>query len=177
MTVVVKSDLPAGTLAPQMAAALASLDPTIAMGEAGPLETTVSTSVQRPRFTMAVTAAFTALALLLCAIGLFGTLSYIVGERRQEMAVRLAVGARPGDLVRLVVGEAIGLASAGAVVGLAAAAALGRAVEAQLFETSPVDPLAHAAAALAVTLLALAAASLPALRASRTDATQALRAE
>jgi putative ABC transport system permease protein len=164
MNVLVKSDRPPDSLAPDMAAVLKSMDPGLAFADPQPLESVVSGSVQRPMFTLALTGAFSALAVVLCAIGLFGTLSYFVGER-------------PADLVRLVVGEAMGLAALGAAAGLLAAAALAGAVRAQLFETSPVDPVAHAAAAAVVAVIALAAASLPALRASRTDATHALRAE
>jgi putative ABC transport system permease protein len=120
---------------------------------------------------------FAALALLLAAIGLYGVLSYAVERRAREFGIRLALGARPADVVRLVLRQGVGLAAAGILVGIAASMALSQTIQSVLFGVSPTEPDVLAAAALVLLLVAAAASYWPARRAIRVDPSDALRAE
>lgn len=120
-------------------------------------------------------ALFSALAVLVAAIGLYATFAYAVSERRREMAIRLAVGARPSWVLAMVLREAIGLAAIGATAGCIAAAGAGRLVTSLLYGTKPWDPLVLGAAALAMVIVALLATLLPARAASQADPSVLLR--
>lgn len=121
--------------------------------------------------------AFGGLALVMAAIGLYGVLAYMVAQRNKEMAVRMALGARPGDVVGLIVREGLWFAAIGVVAGTAAALAAGRWLEPLLFDTRPWSPMVLGGAALALLFVALLASLLPAWRATRTNPELALRAE
>ena len=110
-------------------------------------------------------------------VGLFGALARAVAERRHELAIRAAVGASPGRLVRLVLRSALAVTGAGLAAGLLAAAATGGALASLLYGVGPFDPAAFAAAAVAVVLAALAATAIPARRAARLDPMAVLRAD
>jgi predicted permease len=129
------------------------------------------------RLTAALIAAFAGLALVLAAAGIYGVLSFAVTQRAHEIGVRMALGARRGAVVAMVVGQAIRMALAGVLLGTAAALALGRAIRSLLFGVSATDPSVFAGAAAALLGVALAAAYIPALRAARVDPAAALRHE
>jgi len=164
-------------LLPSARAQLASLDASIPLARVGTLEQAVQDSLRQPRFTLALLAAFASAAALLAAIGLFGVLSFAVGQRVPEIGVRLALGARPADVLRLVLRDGVRLAVAGTAAGLLGALALARVLASLLFEVSPYDPGAFVGVLALVAAVSLCAALLPALRASRVDPVQALRAE
>ncbi|MGE0455916.1 MAG: ABC transporter permease [Vicinamibacteria bacterium] len=164
-------------LLPSARAQLASLDASIPLARVGTLDEAVQDSLRQPRFTLALLAAFAGAAALLAAIGLFGVLSFAVGQRVPEIGVRLALGARPADVLRLVLRDGVRLAIAGTAAGLLGALALARVLAGLLFEVSPYDPAAFAGVLALVATVSLCAALLPALRASRVDPVQALRAE
>ncbi|MEO8635434.1 MAG: ABC transporter permease [Gemmatimonadales bacterium] len=130
-----------------------------------------------PRFSMALFAAFAALALILASIGLYGVISYSVGQRTREIGVRIALGAAAPSVIRLVVGQGLRLTFAGVLLGLLAAAAGTRAMASMLFEVDPLDPLTFMAVALILVLVAALASWLPARRATRVDPVVALRSE
>src|SRR5205807_1893822 len=98
-------------------------------------------TIGRERFSASLLAAFSSVALLLTAIGVYGVLSYTVSERTREIGVRVALGAEPSAITRMFAGEALRFTVAGAVIGIAAALVLSRSLETLLFETSPRDPL------------------------------------
>jgi putative ABC transport system permease protein len=141
------------------------------------MDAVVSNSVQKTRFTVLLVGAFAAAALLLGAIGIYGVMSYLVGQRTQEMGVRLALGASPFGVIALVVGRAAKLALAGADVGLIVAMLATRSLDALLYGISATDPLTFAAVPALFLVVAVLASYGPALRATRTDPVKALRAE
>lgn len=132
---------------------------------------------RNPRFQTLVLGSFAALALGLTAIGVFGVVAFLVTSRMREMGIRLAVGADPHALVRLVLGQALTPVVAGLAIGLAATRGLARLAEQQLFDVQTRDPATLTAAALVVVAAACLAAYLPARHASRVDPTIVLRAE
>jgi putative ABC transport system permease protein len=142
-----------------------------------PLESLVSRATAQPWFTTRLVMSFALLALLLAAVGIYGTLSYVVGSRTREIGIRMALGASRGAIMRDVVRYGVIPALAGGVVGLGAAFALVRTFRALLFGIEPIDPVSFAGGAIALLLVAHAAALGPALRASRVDPSVALRSE
>jgi putative ABC transport system permease protein len=141
------------------------------------LESLVSGSTAQPRFTTRLVMSFALLALLLAAVGIYGTLSYVVASRTREIGIRMALGASRGAIMTDVARYGVIPALAGSVVGLAAAFVLVRAFRALVFGIEPVDPLSFAGGAIALLLVAHVAALAPALRASRVDPSVALRTE
>ena len=120
---------------------------------------------------------FGALAMIVAAIGLYSVISYLVTQRTHELGVRIALGARVGNIVALVVRHGVGLAVAGVLIGIVLAFSAARWIEPLLFETSPRDPLVYGTVVLVLVLVSLAASAIPAWRASRTDPIEALRTE
>jgi ABC-type antimicrobial peptide transport system permease subunit len=124
-----------------------------------------------------VSASFGLWAVALAAVGLGGMLFYAVSRRTAEIGVRIALGAARADVVRMVLGESIGMIGAGLVIGLPFAYAVGRVLESTLFELKALDPLTTAVAVSALLLVAVTAAWFPARRAARIDPVEALREE
>ena len=141
------------------------------------LDALVSRATAQPRFTSRVVAAFGALALVLAAVGIYGTLAYLVGARTREIGVRLALGAPRHGILIDVLRRGLMPAIAGGAIGLAAALGLARAFRALLFEIAPIDPVSIAAGAAALLVVAAVAAIGPAWRAAGVDPVRALRAE
>jgi putative ABC transport system permease protein len=135
----------------------------------------VARSTAQRRFVMLLLAGFAFAALLLAAVGIYGTVSQAVAQRTQEIGVRMALGAPPGAVLRMVFGEGLRMMAAGLFAGGAAAAALAWLMRGMLFEVRPLDPIAFLAAAATLAAFAAAACYLPARRATRVDPTVALR--
>jgi len=137
----------------------------------------VNRSTSEQLVAVTLVAMFGGLALLLASIGLYGVMSYTVSQSTRELGLRMALGAGPANLLRLVLSRGLLLTATGLIVGIALALLLTRLLGNLLFHVSPRDPLAFGAAFLVMTLASTAACFLPAWRATRTDPMRALRAE
>lgn len=165
------------SLGPALRREVAAVRSDVALSRVAPLAGLARDMVAAPRAASRVLLLFGGLALLLAALGLYGVVSCLVGEETRELGVRLALGAPPASLVRLVLSRSLALAGLGLAVGLAAALALGRWLEGLLFGISPRDPFTLAAVTLVLLLAAVAASYGPARRASRLDPARVLRAD
>jgi putative ABC transport system permease protein len=177
MTFMVRSRRPPEVLLPAVRAEVARLDATLPLGSVKTLERVVEGALERPRFTFVLTTAFALTAAVLAGLGLFGVLAQVMAQRQGEMGLRLALGAMPRDVVRLVLREGLGLAAVGLVFGLLGGLAVSRLLGSLLYETSPADPVAYGAVALLLGGVAFLAAALPARRAARVDPVAALKCE
>jgi ABC-type antimicrobial peptide transport system permease subunit len=137
----------------------------------------VAESLAERRFSMEMVALFALTALFLAAIGIYGVISYVVSERTHEFGIRLALGAQRASIMRMVFRQGLGLAIAGAAIGLAVAAEVSRLMAGLLFGVRPTDPLTFAGVSVLLTGVALVACYLPARRAIRVDPIVALRSE
>jgi ABC-type antimicrobial peptide transport system permease subunit len=149
----------------------------VAVSDVRTMDAVLSESVQKTRFTVLTVGAFAAAALLLGAIGIYGVMSYLVGQRTQEIGVRIALGAPVSQVLGLVVGRAAKLAVLGAAAGIGAALVATRSLAALLYGVSAGDPATFVAVPLLFLLVAVAASYAPARRAARVDPVKALRAE
>jgi predicted permease len=137
----------------------------------------ISSSIASRRFSMILLGSFAGLALLLSSLGIYGVVSYLVGQQTREFGIRIALGAQQGDVMRLVLGDGAKMALLGVALGLAAAFGLTRLMANMLFGVSALDPLTFACVAIVLTAVALVACYIPARRAMRVDPMVALRYE
>ena len=177
MTLVVRSDAPTKPLLNAIRGKIAEIDPTLAVAGILSMEGVILTSAAQPRMTAQFVAVFAAFALLLAAIGMYGVMAYSVSTRKQEMGIRMSLGANPRDILRLVVSQGMRLALAGLIVGLLASVALTRLLGSLLFGVRAADPLVFGGAALVLLTSALLACYLPARRATEVDPIVVLRFE
>jgi predicted permease len=178
MTFIVRSPL-AGTppLVAQMERAVWSVNRDLPLASVRTMQEIYDESLARQSFTLVMLVAATAVALVLGVIGLYGVLAYVIAQRRREIAIRLALGARRRELTRRFVRYGLALACVGIAVGLAAAVGVARLMESLLFGVQPVDVSTYAAVAVSLTVVAAFASWLPARRASAVDPAEALTAE
>jgi putative ABC transport system permease protein len=141
------------------------------------MEGLVSATLKERRFSLLLLGAFAVVALVLAGVGIYGLISYSTAQRTHEIGLRVALGARGGDIMRMVVGEGLLLSGAGVAVGLAGALLLTRFLGRLLYGVAPTDPLTFAAISALLVCVALAACYLPARRAARIDPMEALRYE
>jgi putative ABC transport system permease protein len=158
-------------------AAVWSVDPEQPVWKIRTQESLLTRAIGLPRFLVQLMGGYAMLALLLAAVGIYGVMSYSVTQRTHELGVRLALGAPPADVLRMVLRRGLRLTCMGLAIGLGGALALGRVVQALLFNTSPSDPVTLAAVTALLLLVALGASYLPARRATRVDPLIALRYE
>ncbi len=162
-------------LAGQLRQVSRSLDPSLLLFDVRTMDDLRSASVGERRFTLTLVLAFGLVALTLAAVGVYGTMALMVTERRPELGLRVALGAMPGTVVRLVVGSALKVTVVGLMVGLAVGAAVARLLESQLFGIKAFDPVTFVSVPMALALAAALAALAPARRAVRVDPLSALR--
>ena len=176
MRIVVRSGADFSLVAEALKRAIWEVDPNIPV-EVNTLADQVAGTITTPRFYTGLLATFAALALLLAAVGLYGTMSYVVGERQREMGIRLALGAAASSVTTLVVRQGLILTVLGAVVGMAGAVLGTRLLESFLFGVTATDASAFVVGVAVLTGVALVASYLPARRATLIDPVQTLRAE
>jgi putative ABC transport system permease protein len=177
MTLLLRTAGPPVALAGPARDVVRRLDPDLAVHDVQPLADVAARSLDRSSFVFVFVAVFATAAVALTGIGLFGVVAQVVGQRRPEFAVRMALGAGRAQVLRLVLGEGLAVAAVGALLGLLLALASGRLLSGLLFEVRPADPAVLGAACLFVLAGALAASYLPARRAARTDPAAVLHSE
>ena len=173
----VRTSVPPETLAAAVREAVRSVEPGIVAARLRPMEHIVEGSVAAPRFQTRLLSGFGALALLLAALGIYGVISYGVGQRRREIGIRMALGAQSAQVLRLFAGQGLRLVAVGLAVGLGAALAAARLLRGLLYEVGTTDPLTFASIAALLVAVGFLASWLPGWRAARLDPITALRDE
>lgn len=166
-----------GSMLPSIRVAIHEVNPRIELWYSATMDQLLDAPLAQPRSSTLLLSGFSVAALLLAAIGLYGVMASLVRQQARDFAIRLALGATPGDVRRLVLGDALRVVAAGGAVGLIGAMFGVRLLASQLFGVRPIDPLSIAAAVLLLGTVALVAAYVPAERATRIDPAETLRAE
>jgi ABC-type antimicrobial peptide transport system permease subunit len=174
---VVRTSVDAASMKFALSAAVRAIDAEIPTYNEFVMRELVERSTTQRRFVMLLLAGFALAALLLAGIGIYGTVSQAVAQRTQEIGVRMALGAPPAAVLRLVFGEGVRMMGVGLLFGGAAAAGLAWLMRGMLFAVGPMDPAAFVVAVATLAIFALAACYVPARRATRVDPTVALRQE
>ncbi len=177
MTLVLRTKTEPLSLAAAASAAIRRVDSEQAVSNISTLEQLLSDTVAEPRFNTGLMSLFSLLALLLAVVGIYGVMSYAVAQRTQEIGLRMALGAEPRDVLKLVIGQGMKLVAVGLALGLLAALGLTRWLETLLFDVKATDPLTYAVIAVSLAAVALLACYLPARRATKVDPLVALRQE
>lgn len=173
--IALKTSVPPDSLARPLAEAVRHLDPRVPTSNVMPMTQLIGQSVEAPRFLAVITAVFASLTLLLAAVGVYGLMAYAVGERRQEIGVRLALGAERAQVFGLVYTDGLRLATIGLVLGAAGAALLAPSLSALLYGVKPYDPITFVATAAVLLLAACVAVFIPARRAMKIAPVEALK--
>jgi putative ABC transport system permease protein len=174
---VVRTEVPPTATVGAIKSEVSSLDPNVPVYSVRSMQEVMDRTLNSQRLTNLLLTSFSVLALLVAAVGIYGTMSLYVGSRKTEFGIRLALGASPPVLLRSVLGEGMLLIGSGVGVGLVGALLLTRTIASLLFQVSPTDPLIFTGVALLLVSVALAACFVPARRASRVDPMTALRCE
>jgi putative ABC transport system permease protein len=177
MALVLRGVVEPSSLAPALRDVVREVDPALPVYDVMTMNERLSNSVAARRFNLSLLGGFASLALLLAGVGVYGVISYVVAQRTHEVGVRMALGARSADVMRLFIKQGMALVLLGVALGSAGAFALTRVMKSLLFDVSANDPLTFACVALALSLIALAACYLPARRAARIDPLTSLRHE
>ncbi len=174
---IAKSSGDPASLAGAIRQAVRDADPNQPVSDAKTMDSRITESLGPQAFAVKLLAVFAALAILLAAVGLYGLISYSVTQRTSEIGLRMALGAQPSGVLRLVLGQGAKLLLAGAAVGIVAGLVLVRAMQSLLYGVSAADPLSFLGAAVLLAMVALVACYIPARRAMRVDPIVALRCE
>jgi putative ABC transport system permease protein len=177
LTFVVRTSGDPAAIAPAARNAIWAIDRNLPISEVQTMDSVVEHATAEPRFYLVLLTAFAAVALAMAAVGIYGVMSYAVSRRNHEIGIRMALGARQGDVLRLVVGQGLALAVIGGTVGLAGAFALTRLMGRLLYGVAATDPITFGAVALVLFTVAVLASYIPARRAARIDPIIALRSE
>jgi predicted permease len=175
LAIFLRGDLNASAMPERVRAMVQSIDPELPVYGAQTLNGAVTASMEQRRFSMDIVAAFAVTALLLAALGIYGVISYIVSERTRDIGIRLALGAQRATIMGMVLRQGLGLAAAGAALGLAGSVIVSHLMAGLLYGVSPTDLITFAGVTLVLAAVALAACYLPARRAMRVDPIVALR--
>jgi putative ABC transport system permease protein len=156
---------------------IASLNPALPVSNQKMMETIIDESVAASRFNMSLFGLFAAIAMSLTIVGVFGVMNYAVTQRTKEIGIRMTLGARPQQVLRLVLKEGLLLSSIGLILGLGGAVLVTRWLSTMLFGVSALDPIVLAGVALLISIVALLTCYIPARRATRLDPITVLRPE
>jgi putative ABC transport system permease protein len=177
MSVAVRTSGEPLLMTPPVREAIHTVDKDMPLSNVKSMDDLLETSLGQRRLSMILLGAFSAIALVLASIGIYGVLAYSVTQRSRELGIRMALGAARGRVLRLVIGQGMVLAGIGIVIGLAGAFALTRLLTNQLYSITPTDPATFVGVSLLLAAIALVATLVPALRATRVDPVVALREE
>jgi predicted permease len=177
LSLVLRSDLPPGRLVGPVRSRLRAFDPAITIANIRPFDDVFGGAVSRPRFTLLLAGGFATLALVIAAVGVFGIVGFLVARRTQELGIRIALGARPADVLRLVLTEGLRPVLLGMLVGAAGAVGVAGAMRALLYGIAPLDGVSFTVAAALLSIASLAAAAFPARRAAGLDPLRSLRSD
>jgi putative ABC transport system permease protein len=177
MDVVVRTDGPPDALLPAIRQSVHELDPELALANVRTMDEWLSNSAAQPRLNTVLLSVFAFVALLIASIGIYGVLAYSVSQRTAELGLRMALGATPQGVLRLIVVEGMKVALVGIAVGVLGGVAVGRAVSSLVFGVAVRDPATFTGVALMLATVALAACAIPARRAAKVDPMVALRYE
>ena len=175
LNLVVRSTRAIDALAPTLRQTVATLDPSLPLVKMRSMDDVMGEAIARPRFLTMLLGLFAGLALVLAAVGTYGILSYLVSERKQEIGIRMALGADRGTILRLVLTRGLWLSGLGVLIGLIASAGLTRVIATMLFNVTPTDPITLVAVAGIMSFVAALACIIPAWRATRVDPLIVLR--
>ena len=177
INVVVRTTADPSRLTQAVARAIHTTDAQVPLGRVRTMDEILAASVAFQRFEMTLLLAFALLAALLAAVGIYGVMSYLVAQSTREIGVRMALGARPRQVLAIVLGRGMGMAGMGAGIGLVGALALSRLLSHELYGVEPADPATFAAVTALLLVVALVATFVPARRATQVDPMVALRTE
>jgi len=177
MTLVARTEQDPRALVNGVASAVRAIDPELPLADVRTMEEVVDATLTRPRTVAVLLAAFAAMALALAAVGVYGVMAYSVAQRMQEIGVRMALGATPKSVFRLILSQGVRLVAIGVALGVLAAAGLTRLLDTLLFQTEPVDPWTFGATSALLMTIAALASYIPARRGTRVAPVDALRAE
>jgi predicted permease len=175
--VAVRTTAPLAVILPALRAAAHDANPDLTLWDATTMDQLLDQPLAQPRLSALLMSAFGVVALLLSGLGLYGVMASAVSRQTRDIGVRVALGATPRDVRRLVIGEVIGVVGGGALLGIAGAVVMGQLLKSQLFGVSPLDPGSLVAASVLLTAIGVCAAYVPARRAARIDPMEALRTE
>ena len=177
LAIFLRGQLDPSVIPTQVREQVQSIDPVLPVFHAETLDDVLSDSLSVRRFSMEMVALFAATALLLAGLGIYGTISYVVNEQRREISIRLALGAPRGNILKIVLRRGLGLAAAGAGLGVAGALIVSHLMAGLLYGVTPTDLPTFSGVTLVLTIVALAASYIPALRAMRLDPITTLHSE
>jgi putative ABC transport system permease protein len=177
MRLVIRTEAEPGSLARMIRAELSQMDPEVPLSQVATLSSALESTVAAPRMRANLLGLFATLAMILAAIGVYGVVAYMVGQRTQEIGVRRALGAKAADVLLMLIREAMRPVAIGIVIGAAGAYAMTQLLTAMLFEISATDPTTYVAACAVLAVAALVASIVPARRALRVDPITAVRGQ
>jgi putative ABC transport system permease protein len=177
MTLVARTEMDPSSLVNSVSAAVHAIDPELPLADVKTMQGVVDATISRPRVIAVLLAAFALMALTLAAVGVYGVMAYSVAQRTQEIGVRMAFGATPNSVFRMVLGQALRLIVIGVLAGVVGAGALTRVMKSLLYETEPLDPWTFAVTAVTLMVVAVLASYIPARRGTRIAPVEALRTE
>jgi putative ABC transport system permease protein len=177
MTYVVRTDSDPATIAPAAVRVIREIDPLLPVSAVRPLDEVFAESIARPRLTASAMSIFAGAALLLAALGVYGIVAYSVAQRSREFGIRVALGAKPTQIVSMVVGQNLRVVAIGVILGIAVAIPATRMLRGLLFNVQPNDPATFIAIGVMLSVVAMVASYLPARRGTRVDPVVTLKSE